>query len=101
MGGFLLENWLNMNFRGGQLSKVVAMATCVMNHGTKDGWISFREVVVHEFSGGQLSKAVAMATCVMNHSKGWVDFYYMGGYCKHDIMNVMRRLPNLMGSTYG
>ena len=49
MGGFLLENWLNMNFRGGQLSKVVAMATCVMNHGTKDGWISFRELVVHEF----------------------------------------------------
>ena len=38
MGGFLLENWLCMNFRGGQLSKVVTMATCVIT--AKDGWIS-------------------------------------------------------------
>ena len=65
MGGFLLEKWLNMNFRGGQLSKAVAMATCVMNHSTRMGG------------------------------------FLLYGYCKHDIMNVMRKSPNLMGSTYG
>ena len=30
-------------FSGGQLSKVVAIVTCVMNHGTKDGWISLEK----------------------------------------------------------
>ena len=60
-------------FSGGQLSKVVAMATCIMNHSTKDGWISFREVVEHEFRDGQLSKVVAMATCVITVKDGWIS----------------------------